>query len=196
MYVEVRGEFFNATNTVRFSPPNTSFGNSSFGTITGQANSSRHGQIGARSFSDLTPEQEWQRLRSLPPLHSFRRLHLTSYESQTFHRCSCSWNCVWRGKSPASLQPGMRRRENFNAGWLFRRQAHGGGALGSWDRDQIAGAAVEPAFREAQRPAYDDSWWEPIYLPHTWNAQDGCDDVPGYFRGIGWYRKHFQLDGG
>ena len=48
MYVEVRGEFFNATNTVRFSPPNTSFGSSSFGTITGQANSSRHGQIGAR----------------------------------------------------------------------------------------------------------------------------------------------------
>jgi hypothetical protein len=48
MFVEVRGEFFNATNTVRFSAPNTSFGSSDFGTIHSQANSSRHGQIGAR----------------------------------------------------------------------------------------------------------------------------------------------------
>jgi hypothetical protein len=47
-FVEVRGEFFNATNTVRFSPPNTSFGSSSFGLISSQANASRHGQIGAR----------------------------------------------------------------------------------------------------------------------------------------------------
>jgi hypothetical protein len=47
-FVEVRGEFFNATNTVRFSPPGNSFGKSSFGLISGQANSSRHGQIGAR----------------------------------------------------------------------------------------------------------------------------------------------------
>ena len=94
----------------------------------------------------------------------------------------------------ASPQPGIRRRENFNAGWLFRRQEHGGGELGSWDRDETTGAAIEPAFREAPRSAFDDSSWERVYLPHTWNAQDGCDEIPGYFRGIGWYRKHFQLD--
>jgi hypothetical protein len=48
MFVEVRGEFFNASNTPRFSPADASFGGVDFGTITSQANSSRHGQIGAR----------------------------------------------------------------------------------------------------------------------------------------------------
>jgi hypothetical protein len=86
-----------------------------------------------------------------------------------------------------------RWRENFNAGWLFCRQIHGGGELGSFDRDASAGATIEPAFRNAFKPDHDDSWWEPIDLPHTWNAHDGCDDIPGYWRGIGWYRKHFQI---
>ena len=70
-----------------------------------------------------------------------------------------------------------------------------GGELGSWERNPAVGAEVEPAFRLAHQPDYDDSWWERVYLPHTWNANDGSDDIPGYFRGIGWYRKHFPLDG-
>jgi beta-galactosidase len=86
-----------------------------------------------------------------------------------------------------------RWRESFNSGWLFRRQTHGGGELGSFDRDTTTGATIEPAFRDAYKPEYDDSRWETIDLPHTWNAYDGCDEIPGYFRGIGWYRKHFQL---
>jgi len=40
----------------------------------------------------------------------------------------------------------------------------------------------------------DDSDWESINIPHTWNAKDTVDDVPGYYRGIGWYRKHFSVD--
>ena len=35
--------------------------------------------------------------------------------------------------------------------------------------------------------------WEEILRPHTWNAHDGSDEIAGYFRGIGWYRKHFTL---
>ena len=92
-----------------------------------------------------------------------------------------------------SAAPGVRRGENFNAGWLFRRQQNGGGALGSWDRDTVTGSAIEPAFRTAHLAAYDDAGWEQVWLPHTWNAIDGCDDIAGYFRGIGWYRKHFPL---
>ena len=65
-----------------------------------------------------------------------------------------------------------RRRENFNAGWLFRRQALGGGELGSWERNPLAGAEAEPAFRLAHQSDYDDTWWERVYLPHTWNASD------------------------
>ncbi len=92
-----------------------------------------------------------------------------------------------------AAEPPPRTLENFNSGWLFHRQSRGGGALGSWDRDAITGAEIEPAFRDAYRPEFDDSSWEQICLPHTWNAQDCCDDIPGYFRGTGWYRKQFQL---
>ncbi|KAI9463078.1 beta-galactosidase [Russula earlei] len=31
--------------------------------------------------------------------------------------------------------------------------------------------------------------WEKTSLPHTWNTTDVLDDEPGYYRGIGWYRK-------
>ncbi|HYC27553.1 MAG TPA: glycoside hydrolase family 2 TIM barrel-domain containing protein, partial [Chitinophagaceae bacterium] len=33
--------------------------------------------------------------------------------------------------------------------------------------------------------------WQEIHLPHTWNTDDVMDDVPGYYRGVGWYRKVF-----
>src|ERR1035438_7748097 len=86
-----------------------------------------------------------------------------------------------------------RKRVNFSAGWLFRRQVHGGGALGSFDRDSKLGAKVEPEFLHVTQVVYPDSAWDQIYLPHTWNAHDGSDEIAGYFRGIGWYRKHFVL---
>jgi hypothetical protein len=101
------------------------------------------------------------------------------------------------GFGPSKQNVGSREvprwRENFNAGWLFCRQIHGSGDLGSFDRDSSAGATIEPPFRDAYSTDYDDSWWEPIDLLHTWNAHDGCDDIPGYWRGIRWYRKHFQV---
>lgn len=89
-----------------------------------------------------------------------------------------------------------RVRQNFNAGWRFERQSHGAGELGSFDRSNGAAAEVEPRFREAYQAEYDDSVWQAIDLPHTWNAYDVSDAEPGYWRGIGWYRKHFKLDGG
>jgi len=48
MYLQLRAEFFNFTNTPRFDLPNTSYGSTDFGLITGQSNQSRHGQIGIR----------------------------------------------------------------------------------------------------------------------------------------------------
>jgi hypothetical protein len=48
MYLQLRAEFFNFTNTPRFDMPNTSFGSTDFGLITSQSNQSRHGQIGIR----------------------------------------------------------------------------------------------------------------------------------------------------
>src|SRR5690349_23717502 len=66
-------------------------------------------------------------------------------------------------------QSETRVRESFDAGWLFERQSTGSGALGSFDRDTTAAAQVEPRFRDAIRAAYDDSSWQRVHIPHTWN---------------------------
>ncbi|MDR0792310.1 MAG: DUF4982 domain-containing protein [Chitinophagaceae bacterium] len=39
----------------------------------------------------------------------------------------------------------------------------------------------------------NDLQWQPVSLPHTWNAQDPFDDDRTYKRGISWYRKDLQL---
>ena len=36
---------------------------------------------------------------------------------------------------------------------------------------------------------FDVSGWTDVSIPHTWNAKDAEDEIPGYFRGKGWYRK-------
>ena len=87
-----------------------------------------------------------------------------------------------------------RVRLNFNGGWQFERQSHGAGELGSFDRDTATAGQVEARFRRANLPEYDDSEWQRVTLPHTWNAYDPTDAQPGYWRGIGWYRKHFKLE--
>jgi beta-galactosidase len=46
----------------------------------------------------------------------------------------------------------------------------------------------------AWSPSVSDASWESVSIPHTWNAHDVVDDVPGYARGIGWYRKELRLD--
>jgi hypothetical protein len=48
MALQVRGEFFNFTNTPRFLAPNTSVDSGSFGQVTGTANFPRHTQFGVR----------------------------------------------------------------------------------------------------------------------------------------------------
>jgi beta-galactosidase len=35
--------------------------------------------------------------------------------------------------------------------------------------------------------------WQPVSLPHTWNAQDPFNDVPGYYRGAGWYKTSIEI---
>src|SRR5690349_11333530 len=46
--------------------------------------------------------------------------------------------------------------------------------------------------QDAEQPDFDDSAWDAVTLPHTWNAQDGQDGPStAYYRGIGWYRTHW-----
>ncbi|MEO7309584.1 MAG: glycoside hydrolase family 2 TIM barrel-domain containing protein [Chitinophagaceae bacterium] len=46
----------------------------------------------------------------------------------------------------------------------------------------------------AETVAASDAGWEPVSLPHTWNATDPFDDDKTYRRGISWYRKELNLD--
>jgi beta-galactosidase len=53
------------------------------------------------------------------------------------------------------------------------------------------------AARRAATPAAlgDIAGWTPVDLPHTWNALDATDDVPGYRRDAGWYRRALDVSG-
>ncbi|MEN3324980.1 glycoside hydrolase family 2 TIM barrel-domain containing protein [Mariniflexile soesokkakense] len=39
----------------------------------------------------------------------------------------------------------------------------------------------------------NETQWETVNLPHTWNINDAFDDVPGYRRGLGYYKKKVYL---
>ena len=41
---------------------------------------------------------------------------------------------------------------------------------------------------------YDDSAWQTVDLPHTWNATDAQDGGGDYLRTVGWYRKELVWD--
>lgn len=40
----------------------------------------------------------------------------------------------------------------------------------------------------------DNASWQNVNLPHTWNVSDVMDDEPGYYRGIGWYKKQLIIN--
>jgi beta-galactosidase len=58
---------------------------------------------------------------------------------------------------------------SLNTGWRFIRQ-------------DVPGA---------QTNGFNDSTWTALDLPHTWNNLDGQDGGNNYYRGIGWYRRHY-----
>lgn len=82
--------------------------------------------------------------------------------------------------SPAAPSD-IRLRVPINAGWRFKRQAS-------------PGAAVEAEFMGAEKPGFDDSTWSAVHLPHTWDATpENPFTFPGHFRGLGWYRRAFDV---
>ena len=61
------------------------------------------------------------------------------------------------------------------------------GIGGEWKfvRQDVAGAAAVD---------FDDSAWQLVNLPHTWNNMDAQDGGNDYYRGVGWYRRHLVVD--
>ena len=86
------------------------------------------------------------------------------------------------GKQPVGASP--RLAIPLNEGWRFKRQAS-------------PGSATEPEFVGAEQMSYDDSSWTQVWLPHTWDATpDNPFATSGHFRGVGWYRRKFEVPAG
>ena len=72
------------------------------------------------------------------------------------------------------------KKLNFNTAWKF----------------------IKEDIKAAKEPHFDDSNWENVSLPHTFNETDTFDNFMegghngerGMFTGKTWYRKHFTLD--
>jgi len=47
---------------------------------------------------------------------------------------------------------------------------------------------------DAAATNFDDTAWQSVNLPHTWNNLDGQTSGIPYYRGIGWYRRHLLVD--
>ncbi|MFZ4583336.1 MAG: glycoside hydrolase family 2 protein, partial [Paludibacter sp.] len=45
----------------------------------------------------------------------------------------------------------------------------------------------------ASQVVFNDSDWQKVNSPHTWNATDAVDDAPGFYRGVGWYRRQVTI---
>ena len=65
-----------------------------------------------------------------------------------------------------------RQKINFNADWKFIRS-------------DVTGSP--------QAPAFSDGAWTAVHLPHNFQNVP-VNGNSGYYRGVGWYRKHFTLD--
>ena len=46
---------------------------------------------------------------------------------------------------------------------------------------------------EAHEATFDDSKWQRVTLPHTWNLADGSDGGNNYYRGPAWYRRPLEV---
>jgi beta-galactosidase len=92
----------------------------------------------------------------------------------------------------------LREILRLDSGWLF----HLGDIESPVPTDKhIAAYMANKAgwARGAAKPAYDDSDWRSVDLPHDWSIEGAIDRgnyVDNGFlpRGIGWYRRHFRLD--
>lgn len=74
---------------------------------------------------------------------------------------------------PFLLLANGREKTNFNSTWKFKSSI------------TTDGPAAE---------SYNDSSWETIHIPHSWNATDGQDGGGNYLKTASWYRKTLSWD--
>ena len=85
-------------------------------------------------------------------------------------------------RSPAEKQPvGGEQAEAFS---VLTRRIFSLDDSWRFTRQDVAGA---------ESVSFDDSAWTTLSLPHTWNNLDGQDGGDNYYRGVGWYRRHYTV---
>ncbi|HEY3381341.1 MAG TPA: DUF4982 domain-containing protein [Vicinamibacterales bacterium] len=96
-----------------------------------------------------------------------------------------------RPAGPAPAAAGHRIERTITRGWTFNYFAGENG-------DETG----------CESPAFDDSTWPEVAVPHTWQTYETTGkihpfihdategDDPYWWRGWGWYRKHFSIDAG
>src|SRR5450631_2643037 len=89
-----------------------------------------------------------------------------------------SANPAWAAESRYTPPASPRATYNFNSGWKFIRQ-------------DVPGA---------QEMSFDDSLWETVSTPHSFNDVDSFRVIishsggdRGTYKGLSWYRKHFKV---
>ena len=91
-----------------------------------------------------------------------------------------SGNPLWAAAPRFTPPASPRVTYNFNTGWKFIRQ-------------DVPGA---------QEVSFDDSQWETVSTPHSFNDVDSFRMIidhsggdRGTYKGLSWYRKHFSAPG-
>jgi beta-galactosidase len=101
------------------------------------------------------------------------------------------------GAGPTTVAGPLRERLSLDRGWLFHE--------GDIPFPVIAGQSASYNNAKAgvawgaAAPVFDDSSWQTVDLPHDWAVLQPFDQAAnpnqGYrARGMGWYRRYFQLD--
>ncbi|HVZ57940.1 MAG TPA: glycoside hydrolase family 2 TIM barrel-domain containing protein, partial [Chitinophagaceae bacterium] len=99
------------------------------------------------------------------------------------------WVGVIRSQTQhAILRMGEAATESFDRDWRFARFGQ-----------QADGSVLDEPGDTLAAPGFDDHTWQPVQLPHDWAITGPFRiDLAGEtgklpWKGIGWYRKHFQL---
>ncbi len=71
-------------------------------------------------------------------------------------------------------------KKDLSNGWTFLRQDLGS----AWE-------AVRPVPRGGAETV---PVWQPVSLPHTYNAEDAVDIEPNYYQGPAWYRSELKIE--
>lgn len=158
------------------------------GTIFGKMVVARY-SAGRRRFTAFSP--------------SLRMLNESQIDtvSATVRLCLAAAMLVLIFVCAAAAQPNGRTQ--FNEGWLFQKGDPAEGDAPA--RESVRQWALAPAPENGvslpySQPGFDDSVWRSLDLPHDWAIEGPFDrDVNGEAArlptaGVGWYRRHFELD--